>query len=200
MLIFSLEVVLNGGPEPNIPFIQYELPYSFSIVSKLPPRTRHQGEGIDAIDAVAQPPLKLPRTDSGHAGRIGNPASHSIGPSGSKPLSSGDSRGPTNSIPSGTSENPVPFVDNHQSASPAEPLMLSQQCRQTVNTAGVEETADWRDLVIDRTNPSRGPTTGGPEVWISGSNFPTGLTSLYVRFGDNFARAVGVLSPSLGNN
>ena len=74
--------------------------------------------------------------------------------------------------------------------------MPSQQCHKTVNTAGIEEAADWRDLVIDRTNPSRGPTTGGPEIWISGSNFPTGLTSLYVRFGDNFARAVGVLSTS----
>ena len=78
--------------------------------------------------------------------------------------------------------------------------MPPQQSHQIVNTAGVEETADWPDLVIERTNPSRGPTTGGPEIWISGSNFPTGLTSLYVRFGDKFARAVGVLSPSLEDN
>src|SRR5258706_4547696 len=174
MLICSLQVVLNGGPEQNN---QYELPYSFSVVSKLPPRTRHQGEGVDAMDAVAPPPPILPRTDSGCAG---NPASRSTGPSGPNALSSADSRGPTNSTPSGPSENPVPFEDNGHSASPAELLMPSQQCRQTVNTASVEETADWRDLVIDRTNPSRGPTTGGPGLWISGSNFPTRPTALDV--------------------
>src|SRR5258706_5100785 len=171
MLICSLQVVLNGGPEQNN---QYELPYSFSVVSKLPPRTRHQGEGVDAMDAVAPPPPILPRTDSG---RAGNPASRSTGPSGPNALSSGDSRGPTNSTPSGTSENPVPFVDNRHSASHAELFMPSQQCRQTVNTASVEESADWRDLVIDRTKPSRGPTTGRAEILISGSNISTRLTS-----------------------
>ncbi len=169
-------------------------------MSKLPPRTRHQAGDADTVDAVVLPLPKLPRTDSGSIGRVENPASQSTGPSGLGTLSSGDSRGLIHSATSGTSENPVPFVDNRHSASSAEPLIPSQQCHQTVDTAGFEETADWRDLVIDRTNPSQGPTTGGPEIWISGSNFPTGLTSLYVRFGDNFARAVGVLSPSLEKN
>lgn len=169
-------------------------------MSKLPPRTRDEAGDVDAEDPVVPPPPKLPRTDSGRARHVGGSASQSTEPSGPDALTSGDSRGPTNSAPSGTSENTVPLVDNRHSASPAEPLMPSQQCRQTVNTASVEETADGRDLVIERINPSRGPTTGGPEIWISGSNFPIGLTSLYVRFGDNFARAVGVLSPSLESN
>ena len=149
------------------------------------------------MDSGALPLPKLPRTDSGRVGRVENPVSQATGPSGLGTLSSGDSRGPIHSTPSGTSENLVPIADNRHSTSHAEPLMPSQQSRQTVITSGVEGTADWQDLVIERTNPSRGPTTGGPEIWISGSSFPTGLTSLYVRFGDNFARAVGVLSPSL---
>ena len=194
---FSLEVILNGGPEQNVPFIQYKLPYFFSIVSKLPSRTRQPAADVDAVGPMVPPPPGLPRRYSGRAGRVGNRASQSTGPSGPETHSSGDSRGPTNSVPSGTSENPVPPMDNRHPVSPAEALVPSHQRRQTVNTASVEGTEDGRDLVIERTNPSRGPTTGGPEIWISGSNFPTGLTSLYVRFGDNFARAVGVLSPSL---
>ena len=91
------------------------------------------------------------------------------------------------------------MIDRHPAPS-AEAVLPSHQFRQTVNTPSSEGTADWRDLVIDGANPSRGPTTGGPEIWISGSNFPTGLMLLYVRFGDNFARAVGVLSPSLETN
>ena len=130
----------------------------------------------------------------------GNPASQSTGPSGPNPTSSGNSRGSTNSIPPGASESLVPPMDNRHPVPPAEVVMPSHQCRQTVSTPSGEEITDLRDLVIDGANPSRGPTTGGPEIWISGSNFPTGLMLLYVRFGDNFARAVGVLSPSLEDN
>jgi len=79
--------------------------------------------------------------------------------------------------------------------------MPSRQSRQTVIATSNEETTDGRDTVIERINPSQGPTTGGPEIWISGSNLPTGLTPLYARFGDNFAIAVGVLyHPHLANN
>ena len=83
-------------------------------------------------------------------------------------------------------------------SSPEEALVPSHQCRQTVSTAIVEEAADGWNPVIERINPSQGPTAGRPDIWISGSNFPTGLMPLYVRFGDNFAHAVGVRSPSLG--
>ena len=68
--------------------------------------------------------------------------------------------------------------------------MPSRQGCQVLNTASDRETADGQEAVIEGTNPSRGPTTGGPVIWISGSNFPA--APLYVRFGDNFAHAVGV--------
>ena len=178
--------------------IEYELPYFFNIVTKLPSQTRNQGEEVETVGDAAPPPNKRRRTRSGHAGHVGNPASQGIISSGPDELSSGDPRGPTNSIPSDTSENPVPPMDNRHPVSPAEALFQSHQCRQTVNTVGDEETADGRNSVIERINPSKGPTAGGAEIWILGSNFPTGRIPLYVRFGDNFAHAVGVRSPSFG--
>jgi len=180
--------------------IEYELPYTFNIVTRLPPQTRNQGEDAETVGDAAPPPNKRPRTRFGHVGRAGNPVPQSTVSSGPDELSSGDSRGPTSSIPSGTSENPVPPMDNRHPASLAEALMPSHQCRQTVMTASDEGTADGQNLVIERINPSQGPTAGGPEIWISGSNFPTRLMPLFVRFGDNFARAVGVRSPSFGNH
>ena len=73
--------------------------------------------------------------------------------------------------------------------------------RQAAIATSDEETMDGHDAVIERTNPNRGPMTGGPEIWISGSNFPQGLTPLYAGFGDNFTRAVGVLYyPHRGNH
>jgi len=129
----------------------------------------------------------------------GNPAPQSTLSSGPDALSSGDSRGSTNIISSGTSENPVPPVDNRRPSSPAEALMPSHQSHETVNTASDEEIADGRSVVIERINPSQGPTAGGPEIWITGSNFPTHLKPLYARFGDNFAHVVGV-RPPFGNH
>ena len=76
--------------------------------------------------------------------------------------------------------------------------MSYRQARQTPNAASDGEITDGCDAVVRITSPSRGPTTGGREIWISGSNFPTGLTPLYARFGDNIVPAVGVLVPSLG--
>ena len=74
--------------------------------------------------------------------------------------------------------------------------MASCQSRQA--TSDEETSLDGRNAVIERTNPSRGAMSGGPDIWISGSNFPTAKTPLYARFGDNFARAVDVPPPSLG--
>ena len=62
--------------------------------------------------------------------------------------------------------------------------------RQPVTATPEEETVDGRDPVLQEANPSRGPTTGGPQIWIEGTDFPTGLAQLYARFGDNFARVV----------
>ena len=200
IVISSLEVVLNGGEEQDIPLIQYRLPYSFVIASRLPPRTRSHAEDMDAVDAVDPRPSKLRRTDPGCVGRVGGRLSQGVGPSHPAELSSGDSGGPTNNIPSGTSDPPAASMDNCQLASSEEALISSRQRRQTLNTADDEEAADSRDLVIHRVVPNRGPTIGGPDICIWGSNFPTDNLPLYARFGDNFAHAVGMLSPSFGKH
>jgi hypothetical protein len=167
-------------------------------MTRLPKRTRNQAEDEDAVGVGVLPPPKLPRTGFGRPGRVINPASQSAGPSGPDEHSSGDSRIPTNSMLSGTNDISVPSVDDHHPTSPAKTPMPSRRFPQAVNIAS-DETADGRDVLVERTNPSRGPTIGGTEIWLSGSNFPTDLRPLYARFGDHFAIAVGVLSPSFGN-
>lgn len=168
-------------------------------MSKLPPRARSQAEDVDAVDAGAMvpPPFKLPRTGPGRFGRVGNPVSQGVGPFRLDELSSGNSRGPTDHISSGTSGPPAAPVDNYHPVSSAGILMSS---RQTVNTADDEGAADWRALVIEKIVPNRGPVPGGPEICIWGSNFPIDHMPLYARFGDNFARAVGMLSLSFGKH
>jgi len=164
-------------------------------VPKLPPRARIQPEDGDDVDDVVPPAPKLPRTRPGRDGRVSNTTLQSTGRSGVEELPSGHSRRPANSTPSGTSGRPVPFVDHHIPASSAEALISPRRCRQLANAADNEETADGRDLVIEKVVPTRGPKTGGPEICIWGSNFPDRVP-LYARFGDNFTRAVTVLSPS----
>jgi len=159
---------------------------------KLPPRTRNQAEDVDAVDAIVLPPHKVFRTASGHSSLERNPASQS-GPSGLAGLSSEDSRGPTNSIPSSTSEVSTPSADNHDLSPPADSPMPSRLSRQADIAASDEVTMDEHDAVVERIHPSRGPIPGGQDIWITGSNLPTDLAPLYVRFGDNFASAVGVL-------
>ena len=159
-------------------------------MQKLPRRTRNQVEDGDAEGAVIPPPSKLPRLGSGGGGRgvrVGNPTPQGAGPS---EHSSGDL---TNIISSGTSGPPAASVDIHRPPSPAE----SPMPHQAVSVATHQEIADGLDPVIERVIPDRGPATGGPDIGIWGSNFPTDEMPLYARFGDNFARAVGVPSPSL---
>jgi hypothetical protein len=140
---------------------------------------------------VVPPPSKLPRTGYGRTSRVGDSVSQVPGPSRLNELPSGDSRGPTDSISSGTSGPPAALVDNYHPVSPTEAPMPS--CQQAANVAN-DEIEDGQGVVVERINPKQGPTTGGPEIWISGSNLPTDLRPLYVRFGVNSARAVGVLS------
>ena len=144
---------------------------------------------MDAIDAAVPPPSKLPRTGPGRVDRVGGPVSQSPGPSRLNELSPGDSRGARDDISSGSSGPPATLVDNPDPVSPAEVPMPSCQ-------PANDEPEDGQGVVVEKVNPKQGPTTGGPEIWISGSNFPTDLRLLYVRFGNNSARAVGVLSPS----
>ena len=96
---------------------------------------------------------------------------------------------------SSISDHPVLPVDDRHPLSPAESSMAACQSRQATSD---KETLDGRNAVIERTNPNWGAMSGGPEIWISGSIFPTAKTPLYPRFRDNFACVVGVTLPSLG--
>ena len=69
-------------------------------------------------------------------------------------------------------------------------MHVTTPSHQPVTAMSEEETVDRRDPVLQEANPSRGPITGGPQIWIEGTDFPTGLAPLYARFGDNFARVV----------
>ena len=160
-------------------------------MTKLPPRARSQAEGVDAVDAVVPPPAKLPRTGPDRVDRVGGLVSQGPGRSRLNELSTGDSRGPRDDISSGSSGPSANLVDNSHPASPAEVPMPS--CQHNVAN---DEPVDVQGVVVEKVNPKQGPTTGGPEIWISGSSFPTDLRPLYVRFGSNSARAVGVLSTS----
>ena len=67
------------------------------------------------------------------------------------------------------------------------------QPRQPATPSNDEGTIDAEGPVLEGINPIRGPIAGGLEVWLEGSGFPTGLTPLYARFGDQFSRVVSVL-------
>ena len=149
---------------------------------------------MDTADAVVTRSKMVAWCLYGRDIRARNPTMQSDGPTG---LSSGDSGGQIiDDISSSISDHPVLPVDDRRPLSPVEPSMVSRQSRQ--DTSDEETSLDGGNAVIERTNPSRGAMSGGPEIWISGSNFPTAKTPLYARFGDNFARVVGVPLPSLG--
>jgi len=188
--ISSLEVILSRHAEQNNPLIRHELPNSFDVVTKLPPRPRDQADDEDAIAAEDPHPHRSPVMAPDHASRARPTAPQSVGASGQGQRSSGDSREPSSEPPT------VPAV-NSRIPSPMEVAIPSCQAV----TAAVEEGAtDGRDPVLQEANPSRGPTTGGLRIWIEGSDIPTGLEPLYARFGDNFVRVVGTLFDSFDHH
>ena len=158
-------------------------------MSKLPPRTRSQAEDGDTVDSVVLPPSKVSRkgySRGGRSGRVGNPVLQDAAPRLDEPF------------PPGAIGPPAAPVDSHHPTPPAKAPMPSRQYHQTVNVADDEKAADGWDLVIAKVVPNRGPTAGGPEVCLLGSNFPTDHGPLYVRFGDKFTPVVGMLSRSFG--
>ena len=54
---------------------------------------------------------------------------------------------------------------------------------------------DGQNAVMEGTNPGRGPTTGGIEIWIYDTNLPNGSMPLYARFGENVTRVVSTSEP-----
>ena len=137
---------------------------------------------VEKGNEVVPPPFKLPRIGSW---RVGSPASQGVCAPRPDNISTEGSTGPMSFRISGS---PFSSVANHRLPSPV-----------AVNAAR-NETADGRNIVIVQANPRRGPMTGGTEIWIWGSDFPTDLMPLYARFGDNFTRVVGVLSLLLENS
>ena len=125
---------------------------------------------------VVPSPYNLPRIGSW---RVGSPESPGVCPPRPDNISTEGSIGPISFRISGT---PFSSVESRRLASPV------------VVNADRNETADGRNIVIVQANPRRGPMTGGTEIWIWGSGFPTDLMPLYARFGDNVTRVVGVLS------
>ena len=66
----------------------------------------------------------------------------------------------------------------------------SRPIRVSVPPSSVEDPIDRQNAVIEGTNPGQGPTTGGIEIWIYGTNLPNGSTPLYARLGENVTRVV----------
>ena len=108
-----------------------------------------------------------------------------------RPLSSGSSGGLGNVSGTSRPNNPtVPPVSAQHLASPPPYADLFRLVGISTPPATVEDPMDGHHAVIEGTNPGRGPTTGGIEIWIYGTNLPNGFTPPYARFGENVTRVV----------
>ena len=173
--------------EQQDPFsVRYRLPYTFNVVAK---RTRDQ----------SPPRRNTRRKFTHHSGLVGpidpiGPAtSCSVGPSTQDQLSSGSSGGLGNVSSTSQTNNPTvpPASASAQDlASPAPQAESSRPVGIPLPSASIEDPMDGQNAVIEGTNPGRGPTTGGIEIWIYGSNLPNGSTPLYARFGEHVTRVV----------
>ena len=176
--IISLEVLLCEQ-EPQDPFtIQYCLPYTFNVVAK---RNREQS-----------PPQRQTRRKTNHHNGPARPATSCSGrPSSQDRLSSGSSGGHGNVTGTSQLNNPtVPPASTQDLASPPPHADSFRPVGISAPPATVEDPMDGQNAVIEGTNPGRGPTTGGIEIWIYGTNLPNGSTPLYARFGENVTRVV----------
>ena len=171
--------------------VRFRLPYTFNIVAK---RTRDQFELEDGGNLPAPPRRNIRRKSARDNGFARTATSCSVRPSTQDERTSGSSGGLDNvgSIFSQTNNPNFLPTGVQDRASPAAHAESSRSTRIPLPSAIVEETTDRRDTVIEGTNPGRGPTTGGIDILIYGSNLPDGSRPLYARFGDNVARVVSV--------
>lgn len=164
------------------PIVRFRLPYTFNIVAK---RTRDQLELEDGDNLPAAPRRntrrKIPH-DNGSATSCSTQGQLSSGSSGNLDN--------TGSVPSQTINTALPPTSIQDRASPVPHAESSRSIRVSAPSATVEENIDGQDAVIEGTNPGRGPTMGGLEIWIYGSNLPDGSRPLYARFGENVTRVV----------
>ena len=127
-----------------------------------------------------------------HDNGLTRPATFCSGrPSSQDWLSSGSSGGRSNVSGTSRPNNPtVPPASAQDLASPPPYVDLFRPVGIFTPPATVEDPIDGQHAVIEGTNPGRGPTTGGIEIWIYGTNLPNGSTPLYARFGEHVTRAV----------
>ena len=171
------------------PIVRFRLPYTFNIVAK---RTRDQLELEDGDNLPAAPRRNTRRKVPHDNSSVGTATSCSAGASTQGHLSSGSSGSldNTGSVPSQTINTALPPTSIQDRASPVPHAESSRSIRVSAPSATVEGSIDGQDAVIEGTNPGRGPTTGGLEIWIYGSNLPDGSRPLYARFGENVTRVV----------
>ena len=171
--------------------VRFCLPYTFNIVAK---RTRDQFELEDEGNLPAPPRRNTRRKVPRENGFVRTATSCSVRPSTQDQRSSDSSGGLDNvvSIFSQTNNPNLLPAGVQDRVSPAAQAELSRSTRILLPSATVQETMDGRDAVIEGTNPGRGPTTGGLDIWIYGSNLPDDSRPLYARFGNNVTRVVSV--------
>ena len=159
----------------------HAVPSTFNVVAK---RTRDRSS-----------PRRHTHKKFSHHNAPAIPAASCSGwPSSPDPLSSGSARGLGNLSGTSQPDNPtVPPANPQDLASPAPHADLFHPVGISAPPASVEDPMDGQNAVIEGTNPGRGPTTGGIEIYIYGTNLPNSSTPLYARFGENVTR---VVSPS----
>ena len=190
-LVTSLEVLLCDQDQQDSSTVRFRLPYTFNIVAK---RTRDQFELENGGNLPDPPRRNTRRRAPRDNGFVRTATSCSVRPSTQDQRSSGSSGGLDNfeSIFSQTNNPDLLPTGVQDRVSPAALAESSRASRTLLPSATVEETMDGIDAVIEGTNPGRGPTTGGLDIWIYGTNLPDGSRPLYARFGDNVTRVVSV--------
>ena len=94
-------------------------------------------------------------------------------------LSSGSSGGLCNVSDTSRPNNPtVPPASAQGLASPPPYADMFRPVGISTPPTTVEDPIDGQNAAIEGTNPGRGPTTGGIETWIYGTNLPNGSTPL----------------------
>ena len=157
---------------------EQEPPYTFNAVAKRtrdqPPPQRHTRREVNHHNGLARPTTSCSSRPSSQGGLLS-------GSSGSLGNLSGTSQSNNPTLPPASAQDlasPPPHADSFRSISISAP------------PATVEDPRDGQNAVIEGTNPRRGPTTGGIEIWIYSTNLPNGSTPLYARFGETVTRAI----------
>jgi len=171
--------------------VRFRLPYTFNIVAK---RNRDQLELEDRDSLPAPPRRKICRRVPHNNSFVRTATPCTVRPSELSTRPSG-SLHDVGVIPSQTNNPTLPPTSAQGRVSPTPHAGPSRPLHAPVPSATFEGTMDGQGAVIEGTNPGRGPTTGGLEIWIYGSNLPNSPRPVYARFGDNVTRVVSTMKP-----